>query len=89
MNSDGYWEVILSFLLPSGTTTLKLPQTDVFQSSLKDCVMSLTIKKLILISNIDKHQGKYISTPAVFLRGIKLFVYLLLKDLYKENFAVC
>lgn len=51
--------------------------------------MSLTIKKLILISNIDKHQGKYISTPAVFLRGIKLFVYLLLKDPYKENFAVC
>lgn len=89
MNSAGYWEVILSFLLPSGTTTSKLPQTDVFHSSVKDYVISLTIKKFILISNVDKHQVKHISTPAIFRRGIKLFAYLLLRDLYKEKVAVC
>lgn len=39
--------------------------------------MSLTIKKFILISHIDKHQIKHIFTPAIFHKGIRLYLYLL------------
>lgn len=46
-------------------------------SPLKDYVMNLTTKKFILVSNIDKHPVKHISAPAIFPRGIRLFLYLL------------
>lgn len=52
-------------------------------SSLNDYVMSLTIKKFILISNIDKHQVKHISTPAVFRRDIQLLF--ILRDFYRKK----
>lgn len=76
----------LVFLLPSGKATSKLPQQMYSYSSLNDYVMSLTIKKFILISNIDKHQVKHISIPAVFCGNIQLLF--ILRDFYRKKILV-
>lgn len=51
-------------------------------SSLKDSVMSLT-NKYILISNIDKHQVKHIATLNHLPKRYKV-AFILLRDFYEE-----
>jgi hypothetical protein len=74
----------MSFLLPSGTATSKLPGEWMYShSSLSNYVMSLTMKKVILISSVDKDQVKHISVPAIVYQSIKLLS--ILRNFYRKK----